>query len=91
MTKRSLRRLRQKDRIRARLTGDPVQDTIAEQKGAGYLLVDSVRPEGVTGKLWRIIVETEEGTEWWSQPIQSVIEPKVELVEGVKSYRIEEV
>ena len=69
MTKRALRRLRQRDRVRAGLAG-PVVEKL---------------------KSWRIIVETEEGAEWWSQPIRSVMEPKVELVEGAKSYRIEEI
>lgn len=51
----------------------------------------SDRTERFPVRSWRIIVETEEGAEWRSQPIRSVMEPTVELVEGVKSYRIEEI
>lgn len=107
MTKRSLRRLRQKDRVRARLAGDPIPDTPGERKEieAAYeecrvkvLLTDgketrviSDRTERFPVKSWRIIVETEEGGEWWSRPIRSALEPTVRLIEGVKSYRIEEI
>ena len=69
MTKRALRRLRHRDRMRAGLAGPAVEKV----------------------KSWRIIVVTEEGAEWWSQPIRSLTQPVVESSEGVKSYRIEEI
>lgn len=107
MTKRSLRRLRQRDRTRALLAGEPVPDTPRERERieAAYeecrvkiLLTDgkgtkviSDRAERFPVKSWRIIVKTEEGTEWWSQPIRSVTEPTVKLIEGAKSCRVEEI
>lgn len=103
MTKRSLRRLRQKDRIRARLAGDPVPDTPEQRKKveAAYescpytiKIGDKVVSTGefrLPVKSWRIIAETDEGLEWLSQPIRSAIEPAIEMIDGVKRYRIEEI